>query len=92
MSKTMGEQIVEAALDCFEQELRQTLRTEHTLDPNLTVLNYLREHLHKSGTKDGCASGDCGACTVVVGELHTNDQGLEQCAGRVRDQHHSHPR
>ena len=26
MSKTMGEQIVEAALDCFEQELRQTLR------------------------------------------------------------------
>ncbi len=58
--------------------LNQTLRTEHTLDPNLTVLNYLREHLHKSGTKEGCASGDCGACTVVVGELHTNDQGLER--------------
>ena len=41
--------------------LNQTLRTEHTLDPNLTVLNYLREHLHKPGTKEGCASGDCGA-------------------------------
>lgn len=27
--------------------LNQTLRTEHALDPNLTVLNYLREHLHK---------------------------------------------
>ena len=58
--------------------LNQTLRTEHTLDPNLTVLNYLREHLHKPGTKEGCASGDCGACTVVVGELHTNKHGLER--------------
>jgi xanthine dehydrogenase small subunit len=58
--------------------LNQELRTEHALDPNLTVLNYLREHLGKPGTKEGCASGDCGACTVVVGELHTDDQGIEQ--------------
>nr|WP_218165303.1 xanthine dehydrogenase small subunit [Pseudomonas agarici] len=48
------------------------------MDPNLTVLNYLREHLGKCGTKEGCASGDCGACTVVVGELHTDDSGAEQ--------------
>lgn len=58
--------------------LNQTLRTEHTLDPNLTVLNYLREHLHKHGTKEGCASGDCGACTVVVGELHKDDQNVDR--------------
>ncbi|MDB6145387.1 MAG: FAD-binding molybdopterin dehydrogenase [Pseudomonas sp.] len=58
--------------------LNQELRTEHALDPNLTVLNYLREHLGKPGTKEGCASGDCGACTVVVGELHTDEQGTEQ--------------
>ncbi len=58
--------------------LNQELRSEHALDPNLTVLNYLREHLGKSGTKEGCASGDCGACTVVVGELHTDEQGSEQ--------------
>ncbi|WPC06919.1 xanthine dehydrogenase small subunit [Pseudomonas benzenivorans] len=49
--------------------LNRELRTEQRLDPNVTVLNYLREHLGKPGTKEGCASGDCGACTVVVGEL-----------------------
>lgn len=49
--------------------LNRELRTEHALDPNVTVLNYLREQVGKTGTKEGCASGDCGACTVVVGEL-----------------------
>lgn len=34
-----------------------------------TVLNYLRDTQELTGTKEGCASGDCGACTVVVGEL-----------------------
>src|SRR5690606_6469391 len=45
------------------------LRSEQNLDPNTTVLQYLREHRGKTGTKEGCASGDCGACTVVLGEL-----------------------
>ncbi|MFV0455196.1 MAG: xanthine dehydrogenase small subunit [Pseudomonas sp.] len=49
--------------------LNRELRSEQTLDPNTTVLQYLREHRGKTGTKEGCASGDCGACTVVVGEL-----------------------
>ncbi|MGF6594414.1 xanthine dehydrogenase small subunit [Pseudomonas sp. 2835] len=57
--------------------LNQELRSEHALDPNLTVLEYLREHLGKSGTKEGCASGDCGACTVVVGELAQGEDGRE---------------
>ena len=52
--------------------LNQQLHTEHALDPNLTVLEYLRTHLARPGTKEGCASGDCGACTVVIGELVEN--------------------
>ena len=52
--------------------LNQQLHTEHALDPNLTVLEYLRTDLARPGTKEGCASGDCGACTVVIGELVEN--------------------
>src|SRR4029077_17433117 len=37
--------------------------------PTTTVLEFLRERLGRIGTKEGCAEGDCGACTVVLGEL-----------------------
>jgi len=38
-------------------------------DPTATVLDYLRYTLRRTGTKEGCAEGDCGACTVLVGAL-----------------------
>jgi len=42
-------------------------------DPNEILLNYIRTKLKKTGTKEGCAEGGCGACTVVLGELKNND-------------------
>jgi len=41
-------------------------------DPNETILNYIRLKLKKTGTKEGCAEGGCGACTIVTGELKKN--------------------
>ena len=40
---------------------------------DLTVLDYLRDHRQKCGTKEGCASGDCGACTVVVASVENDE-------------------
>ena len=42
-------------------------------DTNETVLNFIRTKLKKTGTKEGCAEGGCGACTIVLGELKNND-------------------
>jgi xanthine dehydrogenase small subunit len=38
------------------------------VDPTRTLLEHLRGDLRRTGTKEGCAEGDCGSCTVLVGE------------------------
>ena len=43
-----------------------------SLDPRITLLDVLREHLDLTGTKKGCDHGQCGACTVLVNGRRIN--------------------
>jgi xanthine dehydrogenase small subunit len=58
----------EPAADALTFILDGEVHALRGVDPNRTLLEFLREDLARTGTKEGCAEGDCGACTVVLGE------------------------
>ena len=65
MLARMTSEIVSRPLTFLRRGQPVTLRN---VPPDRTLLEVLREDLHLSATKEGCGEGDCGACTVVLGE------------------------
>lgn len=71
----MGE-VIRFLLDGEVQEVRGA-------NPTTTLLEHLRGHLRRMGTKEGCAEGDCGSCTVLVGEDAETQEGRATVAWRA---------
>jgi len=63
------------------------------LPPGTVLLDFIRYHQHLMGTKIGCREGDCGACTVLVGEMRNSElqyQSMTCCLMPIGNAHGKH--
>ncbi len=63
---------------------RGAIHTVEQAAPTRTILQYLREDLHCTCSKEGCAEGDCGACTVLIGEQRAGGVTLKSVNSCIR--------
>ena len=56
--------------NCIRFYLNDNLIEKSISDPQQTLLDFLRIDQNLKGTKEGCAEGDCGACTVLIGKVN----------------------